>query len=399
MRVSGRFVSVAAALLFGGCRSEPSGVGSASADEPPPWASSEVSATPRPGMVWIPKGTLISGTPQDRVPRVPDAELPGEPIELEGFYVDVYLHPNEPGAIPTTNVTQAEARALCEKDGKRLCTEIELERACKGPQNWVYPGGDAYAADTCDTGKKGDSLTPNGYHGACVSAFGVHDTHGTAWLWTDSDYGRDSEGLVTLKGGNSPHGELVARCAHVRGVKPTLHENNIGFRCCAGPRNDHKLKLAVTRGPALRYRRDDRPTQARFEEKIGQLSGIGEGPVATDARGGSDAAHGFRVERVWVWHPLGNEELLLAGGCSLAGGNKQCGVFAGREIDGDVRLLVFVSSDRWQPTIGEGPEPRSLAIRGGDSQGAFRKLVAWDWGKISIYGKERKKGRDRWVSE
>lgn len=381
------------------CRNDSAAVGSASADALPPWASADATAPPRPGMVFLPKGTLIAGTPLDRVPRVPDAELPGEPIELEGFYADVFLHPNEPGAIPTTNVTRDEAQALCQKEGKRLCTEIELERACKGPNNTTYPTGDAYAPEACDTGRKGDALAPNGYHAACVSGFGVHDTHGTAWLWTDSDFGRDSEGLVTLKGGNSPYGELVGRCAHVRGVKPTVHENSIGFRCCFGPKNEHKLELSIAHGPALRYRREDKKTQLRFEEKIAQLPAINEGPVTSDARGGSDVAHGFRVERIWVWHPLGNEELLLAGGCSLSGGVKQCGVFAGREIDADVRLLVFVSSDRWQPTIGEGTEPRSLHVQGGDGQGAFRKVVAWDWGKVSIFAKERKKGKNRWVGE
>jgi sulfatase modifying factor 1 len=96
---------------------------------------------PRPGMVWIEQGTLRAGTPLERVPRLPDAELAGQPFELTGFFIDVFPHPNEPGAIPTTNVTRQVAQELCESAGKRLCTELELERACKGPDNWAYPYG------------------------------------------------------------------------------------------------------------------------------------------------------------------------------------------------------------------------------------------------------------------
>ena len=35
-------------------------------------------ALPRRGMIWIPPGTLVAGTPRERTPRVADEELPGE---------------------------------------------------------------------------------------------------------------------------------------------------------------------------------------------------------------------------------------------------------------------------------------------------------------------------------
>jgi sulfatase modifying factor 1 len=105
------------------------------------------------------------------------------------------------------------------------------------------------------------------------------------------------------------------------------------------------------------------------------------------------------VERTWTWHPLGNEELLLAGGCAIAAGSKKCGAFVGRELAGKLQLLVFVSTEKWQPTVGEGSEGRLVHVMGGDDFGAFRKIVAWDWGRVAIYGKERKKGRNRWVHD
>ena len=50
------------------------------------------------------------------------------------------------------------------------------------------------------------------------SGFGVHDFHGGVWSWTASQWGRDGgkPGMVVLRGGNGPFGELVGRCANER---------------------------------------------------------------------------------------------------------------------------------------------------------------------------------------
>ena len=86
-------------------------------------------------MAWVPPGVLLAGTAPDKTPRIAEEELPGTPIQLNGFYIDLLAYPNEPGAIATTNVSREDAAHLCEAKGKRLCTEYEWERACKGPDN------------------------------------------------------------------------------------------------------------------------------------------------------------------------------------------------------------------------------------------------------------------------
>ena len=55
-------------------------------------------------------------------------------IDMETFCVDRYEFPNK-GTMPRVNTTQAKARAACQRAGKRLCTEEEWERACKGPRS------------------------------------------------------------------------------------------------------------------------------------------------------------------------------------------------------------------------------------------------------------------------
>jgi hypothetical protein len=352
------------------------------------------------GMVWIPPGKLISGALWTQVPRVADAELPGDAFELTGFHVDLYLHPNEAGALPTTSVSRDEAERLCGESGKRLCTELELERACKGPDNWIYPYGNEYQAERCETGKAGDSLTPNGFHGLCTSAFGVADVHGSVWSWTSSDYGRGTEGLVTLKGGNGSHGELVGRCAHVASRKPQEKANHVGFRCCLGPRNSAEVKLVVERGAPLRYRPDDAAHRLLFEQAIHRLEAAGEGTTSDpNATNEGPVPKLFVVERIWLWHPLGNEELWLAGGCAPDPRAKRCGIFIGRIEAGVLTLLRFVSSGRWQPTLSESAEARGVHIYGGDDVGAFRKLVSWDWGRVAIAERERTKNHERWSKE
>ena len=52
--------------------------------------------------------------------------------------------------------------------------------------------------------------------------------------------------------------------------------------------------------------------------------------------------------------------------------------------------MGFVSSERWQPTIGEADSPRELYVYGGDDAGAFRRRLSYEWGKIGVGDKARK---------
>ncbi|XXX80550.1 SUMF1/EgtB/PvdO family nonheme iron enzyme [Sorangium sp. So ce134] len=407
-RGTARAAAVSLAVLFSGslgCERGGASPGTdADLDAAPPWDVAQAEPEPRPGMAWIPKGVLIAGTPPDRLPRIADEEMAGAQVVMHGFYIDVFSYPNEVGAIPTTNVTQDEARALCEAQGKRLCTELEIERACKGPANTTYEYGDAYKASVCATGQS-RVLTPNGVNAGCVSAFGVHDLHGGVWTWTSSQWQRDTSkpGLVTLRGGNGPSGELVGRCAHGRGVKPDTRRPEVGVRCCAGEVNSFEVVLEVSRDRPLRL---EPLLDARVAAQLAELAP--EEARAAATVGSPDAA--FKVERMWTWHPRGNEELVLGGGCARPGGAKEeprgrgkrakrarpgdkaaCGLLIARMRLSTPALLAFVPSDLWEPTIGETDSPRELLLYGGDALGVFRRRITYEWGKIGVADKERKR--------
>ncbi|APR80678.1 serine/threonine kinase [Minicystis rosea] len=351
------------------------GVGAPAADAP-------TEPEPRPGMVWIPPGVLIAGTPPDRLPRVADEEMAGEQVVMRGFYIDIYPYPDEVGAIPTTNIDQAEARALCETQGKRLCTELELERACKGPTNGTYEYGDTYKPNVCATGS-GRTLVPNGVNTSCQSGFGVHDLHGGVWSWTTSQWKRDpaKSGLVSLRGGNGAAGELVGRCANGRAQKPDTRREDVGVRCCAGDPNTFEVVLSVSRGDPLKWQ----PAEDRIAPQLEKL-------VPAEVQEGDRK---LKIERIWAWHPLGNEELWIGGGCVRPGAKEHahCGVVIGRMHFDTAVALSWVSSEYWQPTILEAEGAREIFLIGGDRNGAFRRRVTYAWGRITIADKERKKRR------
>ncbi len=383
-----------AAGLPAGCTCNDAAPPAVDADAAPPWDVAAPPVAARPGMVWIPPGTLIAGTPPGQLPRIADEELPGVAIEMGGFFIDRYNHPAEPGAIPLTGMTQAEARVYCSDQGKRLCTELEWERACKGPDNLIYDYGNDYDGSICATGQS-DALSPNGVNARCASGFGVHDLHGSAWNWTSSAWGRGSDdNRVVVRGGNGHEGELIGRCANARGYAPERGDPRIGVRCCAGEVNPATVELEVQRGSALGYLPFDpaiaRPLEAFVPEPLQKRV---EGRPAADQ---------FRIERLWTWRPVGNEELVVGGGCAHPPDNDACGVVvarlpADRARGATPELLSFVSSDWWIPTVGEHPEVRTLYLYGGDIGGAYRKGVIYRWGRIGEGDKERKKGGG-WVS-
>ena len=340
---------------------------------PPP------SPIPRKGMAWIPRGALVSGTPPDALPRIADEEMPGEQVILQGYYIDVFPYPNEEGAIPLTNLTQPEAHGLCAEHGKRLCTELEWERACKGPNNTSYEYGDRYRAEACLTGAQ-PALRPSGLRVACRSEFGVRDLHGGVWEWTASRWGRGAaRELATVRGGNAPAGELVGRCANAMGRPPDTKAGSVGFRCCAGPKNGAEVTLSVVRGKYL----EPRPhTDKKLAKSVISL-------LPEEAKKDLGQRE-FKLDRSWLWRPIGNEDLVVISGCAGIATQPACGAVIARVVFERPTILGWVSSGHWAPTVHMDADPRDLWLFGGDELGSFRRLVGYVWGRVSIGPKERR---------
>ncbi len=341
-RLETRYALLLAALVC--CRTPPK---PAPADaEAKTDASSSVQE--RVGMAYVPAGTLVVGTPADRSPRVADEEPAGTETKLDAFYIDLYPFPNEPGAIPSVNVTRDEAEQLCATKNKRLCSELEWERACKGPANTPYEYGDAYKEAACGTGVKIEEAArrPSGDHATCKSRFGVVDLHGGAWEWTSSSWKRGhADGrLGVLRGGNGVPGELVGRCANAIGRPATKKTPTFGFRCCSGEKNATEVELDLKGTPGLD------PTK-----------------VASPVPGA--------IERAWRWVPVQNEELTILIQCRPG---SLCAIHVAR---GSTEIANIEVGPQF-PELARIGDARHLRYRGTDAKGTFNRELTYIYGRV-----------------
>lgn len=209
--------------------------------------SSEEAATPPPppgcpdDMATLEAGDFLLGSNDSE--RNELVELAARKKSLPKFCIDKYEFPNQRNVMPTRTVSLSEARDACEKVHKRLCSESEWERACKGQWstmvNQQYPYGGTWKMNACnvknfnsltDEEKNSDVVESGGFPD-CASAEGVYDLTGNLQEWTSSK-GHTGEGKNILKGGSYLTPKFQSRCSFVREEVPTFKQDDIGFRCC-----------------------------------------------------------------------------------------------------------------------------------------------------------------------
>jgi sulfatase modifying factor 1 len=159
------------------------------------------------------------------------------------------------GAVPNGYLNQAVAKRACENAGKRLCSEVEWVRACRGEQDRQFPYGDVYIQGKCNvfngshpakilhgntslghldprlnefTHKGSPLLHATGSHPECKSRWGddaVYDMVGNLDEWID-----DPEG--TFLGGFYARATKDG-CLSRIGSHPTAYfDYSLGVRCC-----------------------------------------------------------------------------------------------------------------------------------------------------------------------
>ncbi|MBZ0252485.1 MAG: SUMF1/EgtB/PvdO family nonheme iron enzyme, partial [Candidatus Methylomirabilis sp.] len=174
-------------------------------------------ADPRAGMAEVPEGPFPMGSFRTDPDRS-EIEWRTHAVRVPTFWIDLYEFPNRKGEKPVTGVTWYESRALCEAVGKRLCTEEEWEKACKGTEGSAYPYGHAFDPEVCDGGRAPYDLedkAPSGSKPGCDSGYGVFDLSGSVNEWTASGYGvaYSDETYRMLRGGDWGGSRRDLRCA------------------------------------------------------------------------------------------------------------------------------------------------------------------------------------------
>jgi formylglycine-generating enzyme required for sulfatase activity len=147
-------------------------------------------------------------------------------VEVGSYCIDTFEYPNKRGSAPMAAVGWADAKRLCEAQSKRLCTEAEWEKACKGPGSAKWPYGSGFDANACNTeDDSGDprALAPSGRFAKCRSGYGVADLSGNVSEWTSDK---------VVKGGSFASSDYAVRCS-ARKSAGGGKNSEVGFRCCA----------------------------------------------------------------------------------------------------------------------------------------------------------------------
>jgi hypothetical protein len=150
----------------------------------------------------------------------------------------------------------------------------------------------------------------------------------------------------------------------------------VGFRCCAGPRNDARVELAVKAGHAL-----EKGAKALIND-AGTPAILAVGNVAC---GPPEHPAPCFLARTWTWRPVANVELLLAGGCVGTPSNARCGLSVARPTGGAPEGLADVDTGQQVPEIVlvEGPAKR-VRVRGADVHGSFFRELVYHYGRVDV---------------
>ncbi len=248
---------------------------------------------PPPGMVLIPSGYFNMGTDLEDEeghalklgldkPWYAD-ESPQRRISIPDFYIDKYevtnqqyyifcqatdhkppstwggpKYPKGWDHLPVTNVSFFDATAYAEWAGKRLPSEMEWEKAARGPDDQQYPWGNQFDVKKANVSPKpgpklGRGLMPVGSFPGGASPYGVEDMVGNVWEWVwdyykpypGNTYKTDEydkkkivvRGLSFLGVGHFPKKEyrkviaLKSRISFREKLNPLRRTIDLGFRC------------------------------------------------------------------------------------------------------------------------------------------------------------------------
>lgn len=139
------------------------------------------------------------------------------------------------GVKPLVNVTYYQAKKMCENSGKRLCKSDEFFAACDGISNYIYPYGNTYIANACNTNSSATSAAPTGNYIKCVSYYGVVDMSGNVWEWTDTTYSVTGRAILGGSYASSPENTTCKsdlNAINNQTLPLTEKRDTLGFRCC-----------------------------------------------------------------------------------------------------------------------------------------------------------------------
>jgi len=292
------------------------------------------------------------------------------PVELTAFEIDRLPYPNDPDAPPHTGVTPREAAELCEAEGKRLCSELEWERACKGDEpERRFPMGDSFAS--CD-----DPLACETPTGALQMGIEIAE-----WTASPGTRGLEASGETSIFRGAAPDSEAwTHRCAARRAGSREQRSRHIGFRCCRGPEQEASYPSEPDRSrfrsreialAELRAILASIPEVAAIAPSFQPTSGE-RAQRAVDR--GAGTTHGWElVDGVLRWAPVPGEEIWVVAG----------------EANGEAHLVAFFpmpdGTYRHAASLRMAGEPGPIAVAFTPPE-THQLLWSVEWGRMAEGG-------------
>jgi hypothetical protein len=298
------------ALLCAGCR----GHNAPQPSSTSPSASAATRAAPlapiKGEQLEIPASTFNAGTVPGDQPRNPALEPRLTQVTLGSFRIDRLPFPNDPAQPPLTGVTHDQAEQHCAAEGKRLCTELEWELVCKGPQSLPFSTGNTWD-ERC--GKPG---------ALCASPFNAVGL-GRMREWTASDSLNPDNPNLPIARGSAKDGALTDhRCAHRAALAADEHADDLGFRCCKGAPNAATVAVPQLGTPFQIYdlppkKLSDVLASDTHTASLSNDLGYFSEPEATRtvlARGNGDHEGFSFTVRPLLWNPdLGTQFVIVSG--------------------------------------------------------------------------------------